>query len=550
MIGTIRLGSGLFLTLFVTLHFINHALGVISPNTQESGAQYFTHPWGQPPLVWFLMTALVAHVATSLIGLYRRRHLRMPTWQKYQFFTGLLMPFFLAPHLIPALIYIGGYAIAINYHSVLAFLWGGSPERNVVQILLLFLVWMHSVIGVWSWLRLKSGFGRWRLTLGSLAILLPSLAFSGYVAAGMRVRLLAENPEWRRQLAQQIGFVDVADEVAKQAIMTAWLSLLALVAALFVARWLRTTLSHGGKGRLNLHYDGKRRLKFAPGTTALETIHLAGIPHPSLCGGRGRCTTCRVRVVEGEGEIPERNPTESAALSRIAAPAGVRLACQIQPVADLALYPLLEPTVCSEAVTDNHGKGHGEERDVVVLFADLRGFTQLSQDRFPYDVVFILNRYFQVTGEAIEKNGGYLDKFIGDGIMALFGLEGEVGQATRASLKAARAMGEALEKLNNSLASELSSPLRIGVGIHTGRAIIGEMGYGTAKQLTAIGDVVNTASRLEGLTKENGVQLIVSQRTLKLSGLSLPESPVRALAIRGRDRPLTAHLVNALTDLP
>jgi adenylate cyclase len=111
-------------------------------------------------------------------------------------------------------------------------------------------------------------------------------------------------------------------------------------------------------------------------------------------------------------------------------------------------------------------------------------------------------------GEAVESSGGHLDKFISDGVMALFGTKTDVGTGARQALAAARGMSNKLAELYEHLKDELDEPLRIGIGIHSGAAIIGEMGYGTATGLTAIGDSVNTASRLESMTKEFGAQLI------------------------------------------
>jgi len=157
----------------------------------------------------------------------------------------------------------------------------------------------------------------------------------------------------------------------------------------------------------------------------------------------------------------------------------------------------------------------GQEREIAILFADLRSFTRFSEKKLPYDVVFVLNRYFAHMGEAVEEAGGHLDKFIGDGVMALFGTKTDIASGARQALEAASNMSKKLAELNAQLGDELDEPLRIGIGVHAGPAIIGEMGYGTASGLTAIGDSVNTASRLEAMTKEFGAQLIFSEDVAK-----------------------------------
>jgi adenylate cyclase len=165
-------------------------------------------------------------------------------------------------------------------------------------------------------------------------------------------------------------------------------------------------------------------------------------------------------------------------------------------------------------------------------------------------VVFILNRYFAEMGSAVEAAGGRVDKFMGDGVMALFGLEAAPELACRQALEAARGMSARLEGLNRALAPVLPEPLRIGIGIHCGPVIVGEMGHGAAFGLTAIGDAVNTASRLESLCKPNACELVVSEDAARLAGVDLSAHPLRSLEIRGRELPLQARTVVRTTDLP
>jgi adenylate cyclase len=184
------------------------------------------------------------------------------------------------------------------------------------------------------------------------------------------------------------------------------------------------------------------------------------------------------------------------------------------------------------------------------LFADVRGFTELSDGRLPYDVVFVLNRYFTAMGQAVEEAGGRVDKFMGDGVMALFGVGGEGEAGARDAIKASRAMARELIALNRSLEGEISSPIRIGIGIHLGPVILGEMGYGRARQFTAIGDAVNTASRLESLTKEYGCQLVLSENVARASRLDFSPWPRQEIEVRGLKRSLTVIAIEDATTLP
>ncbi len=270
---------------------------------------------------------------------------------------------------------------------------------------------------------------------------------------------------------------------------------------------------------MRLVYPGGRAVMMPRGLTVLEASRAHGIPHASVCGGRGRCSTCRIRVGRGRERLPPPSAEEQRVLARVGAAEDVRLACQIRPSADLVVTPLMPAETAVAGAMRPMNPGQGREREIAIMFTDLRGFTRLSESRLPYDTVFVLNRYFQPMGVAIEGAGGLIDKFIGDGIMALFGIEGPPSAGARASLSAARRMAEALEALNRDLRAELPEPLRMGVGLHFGRAIVGEMGYGRAVSLTAIGDTVNVASRLEALTKGLGAQLVVSAALLRRAGV-------------------------------
>jgi adenylate cyclase len=246
-------------------------------------------------------------------------------------------------------------------------------------------------------------------------------------------------------------------------------------------------------------------------------------------------------VLEGADRLPAPNPTEAAALARIHAPAAVRLACQIRPAHSLTVRPLvpmreLEPTSGDDAYR------WGVERRITIMFADLRGFTRLAERLYPYDAVFLLNRYFEVMSEAIERHDGEVDKFLGDGIMALFGIAPGRGGGSRDALFAAQAMLEGLDGLNAEFHATLREQLRMGVGVHTGPAVLGRVGGGSRAGLTALGDSVNIASRLEALNKELDSVLVVSSATVEAAGVTIPGAEIREIALRGRADTLAVHI--------
>src|SRR4029077_16031107 len=253
------------------------------------------------------------------------------------------------------------------------------------------------------------------------------------------------------------------------------------------------------------------------------------------------------------GEIHSIDPPaedEMRVLRRIGATPNVRLACQLRPRGAVEVTPLLPPFARAADGRHRVDLAQGREQEIAILFVDIRGFTALSEGRLPYDVVFVLNRYFAAMGRAVEAAGGRVDKFIGDGVMALFGIERDAQAACREALAAARLMSERLEELNLSLRGELAQPLRIGLGIHAAPTIGGEMGYGNATAITAIGDAVNTASRLETLTKTYGCQLVVSEETVLRAGLELSAFPSHEIEIRGKRDMLVVRTVASAAELP
>lgn len=180
----------------------------------------------------------------------------------------------------------------------------------------------------------------------------------------------------------------------------------------------------------------------------------------------------------------------------------------------------------------------GETQTLTVFFSDLAGFTTLSESLTPDELVRKLGRYFEEMTQTIAGGGGTVDKFIGDGIMALFGMKSNPVSGSRQALAAAARMSARIDGLNAAFAHELPEKLKIGIGIHSGMAVLGEMGWGTAKGLTAIGDCVNTASRLESMTKEYGAELIVSEDVERNCGLDLSPWPSHEITVRGRTTPL------------
>ncbi len=200
---------------------------------------------------------------------------------------------------------------------------------------------------------------------------------------------------------------------------------------------------------------------------------------------------------------------------------------------------VLNKTVSKEIAEELLRRGQinlgGEEREVTVLFSDVRGFTSISEKLTPQELVGRLNGYFSQMADAIERHGGVIDKFIGDAIMALFGAPLQSPGDAPNALRAALAMAEALERLNAGDRLKDLTPWRNGIGLNTGPAVAGTMGSESRWSYTVIGDAVNLASRLEGLTKHFGAQILVSGRTREAGGAGFLYRSVDLVAVKGKE---------------
>ena len=550
MLRRLRLISGLTLMVFLTTHLTNHALGLAGLSALEAGFTVFQAVWENGVVQTLLLSTMLLHLSLGFYALYRRRRLgSLSATGALQLLLGLSIPPLVMLHLLGTVYASAAYDLQGNYTYLLLVYYRFDHWAGIQQALVVLVAWTHGSLGLWYWLRLKPGFGAWRDLLLSGLVVLPLLALAGVAAAGAEVSLLADDKAWLRA---QLAAIHPPSAAQAAAIYRLEAYLLAgygaLLAALLLARFLHN-LTVGRSAQVKVVYPGGRVVLVPLGTSILEASQLNGIPHASVCGGRGRCSTCRVRVLQGLRTLPDASPEEEKVLRRVNAPLDVRLACQSRPQADVEVEPLLPPSVGPREAQRRPAPRPGEERVIAVLFADIRGFTTISEPMLPYDVVFLLNRYFRAVGQALEGAGGHVDKFIGDGVMALFGLDLPPEQACRQALVAARAMGAAVEDVNRALEKDLQRPLRIGIGIHVGTAVVGEMGYGQARALTAIGDTVNTASRLEQLTKEHKAALVISEEVAQLAGLDLPEGVAAATAIRGRKEPLRIRVFPSLGGL-
>ncbi len=542
-----RTYSGWILFFYASTHLLNHSMGIFGLDVMEQARLIFIGFWRLPVFEWLVVSCLVTHFVFVLVKLFTKstyKGLSSSEW--VQIVLGFMVPFVITGHIFETKIASKLFGTSDTYTHYLH--W--SPDYVLILFIsVVVVVWTHGCIGIRLYIKQKRWYPKWKNWLSGIAIALPILAIWGTVSADQEVQRLGEDPVWTSELIAKSNPNNIDlyhwTESWGYYFVTFYLVFIALF---YGVRKLVLNLRKRRSGILIRYLDGPE-VSVVKGTSLLEASLQANIPHAHVCGGRGRCSTCRVQIVEGLEHLPPADSDEVALLEKLKTGLSVRLACRTRPLSNCTIHPLLLPNVTLQQSLWKKQLQHGVDRHVAILFSDLRGFTSLAEDKLPYDIVFVLNQYFQMMGHAIETHHGRIDKFIGDAIMAVFGIDRDPKEACRDALEAARSMRFQLDRLNNQLKSELPEPLRIGFGIHCGHVIIGEMGYKDSNNLVAIGDATNTASRLESLTKDYECELIVSQEVIDVGGLDFSKHETHVVELRGRQKPIQVYAIKHVADI-
>lgn len=537
----LRIGSGLVLFAFAFFHFINIGMGLFHTDYLHGMQDGRTAVTRHILLSVLLYAALFTHAGLALASIAQRRTLRMPFSTALQVVLGLLIPLQLISHVIQTRVAHEIYDVNDEMGYIIILMW---PSTVIwMQSALLLIVWVHGCIGLHMWLRLTKWWSSAVPYLIGVAVFIPMFALAGLLTEGRRIWLdfadeflreqYIEHYNWPSPEAFQTMFT-----VKDNALLAFWLAL-AATGLVYIGRklWRR-------RHAVRVSYSSGPEVDAEKGMTLLEISQAHGVPHAALCGGKGRCTTCRVIVEEGSSALPPPGDVEARSLAAVGASPQTRLACQIRPTEPTTVFRVFQPD-------GGRIRGHasqGQERKLAVLFLDMRGFTARTTGQLPYDIVFLLNRFFDAVVPAITKDGGVVDKYMGDGLLAVFE-KPDAAASARAGLKAAIDISHALDRFNEQLEAEGSPGIRIGMGLHLGDLVLGEIGAQGHAARTIIGDAVNVASRLESETKALGVELLVSQEVLKAAGMDLPSEGIRLFQLRGVADPIPALPVTRASGL-
>ena len=542
----IRLASGVVLFAYLISHFLNHALGNISMEALASGVYWHTLFWHSLPVTLVFYAACLVHTALGLWALYERRQFRWKAIEPLQLVLGLSIPAMIITHVIGVRVGYSLYGHELLYPQVFFAYWISWPPLKMwLLFAVLVISWAHGCIGLYFWLRLKPFYKAAAPYLLATAVLIPTVAMLGLYQGGRNV-VENDSVEWRAENLKpsQMGTSAekaVLNDVTNNLLIGYW----GLLVIVLLAKGGRALHERRG-GMINLSYGNGRTVRVPKGLSVLDASLRHNVPHASVCGGRARCSTCRIRIIGDHHDLPEPSQREAFVLGRVgAADPSIRLACQLRPESDLSFFQLFLPHTVS---ADSHASNPtriGQERYLVSMFVDRRGSTKLAEKRLPFDTVFIVNRFLGAVSQAVLESGGQPNQFVGDGMLALFGLAASRQEACRQALRAAARIAANVEDLNKFLEHDLREPIRFGIGINGGEVIVGDIGYRDHMVFTALGDPVNVAARLQDMTKALSCEVVISDEVRVTAGISADALPQQEVAIRGRNEPM---IVRSVTD--
>ena len=546
LLKRLRLYSGIILFFYALTHLLNHSINILSLETASYIKEnIFRAIWKSYVGSVLLYGSFIIHIPLGLLSIITRKSFRITLKEWLQILFIILALYVFVQHVAGTYILTRSFDSELPY-SVLFSAMLMKPEEltasTVMFSLMTLFIWVHGSIGMHTALtyKFKSYQSNFKKIM-AVYIGVPILGIFGFWA-GLKEQSLSTtfsmtqgNDDFLISSILEHVPVEAFSVIEPIEALTLKYYPIFLLAIIFLATFnvIRTKYF----GRLQITYPNGVTVKIPKGTTILEASKSAGIPHKSVCGGRGRCTTCRIKVVSHEGNLPKAGVHELRAINKASLGDSIRLACQLQPNSDLTVTPLLDPKNEFDVV----GKAQelsGKEQETVILFVDLRNFTKLSEQNLPYDVVYILNKYYAACGQVIEENNGRLDKFIGDGVMAIFDSLNTMEQNCKSALRSASQISEQISSLSLETDEEFAAELKCGMGIHAGQSIVGMMGYGEAVSRTAIGDNVNIASRLEQMTKQYKAELVISKFVADNAKLDISKLKTEKVEIRGRDEPL------------
>lgn len=261
-----------------------------------------------------------------------------------------------------------------------------------------------------------------------------------------------------------------------------------------------------------------KNIKVKPGQTILAASLEAGIPHYHMCGGNGKCSTCRILVLEGMNFLSHKSDKEMALVKEYKLPPQVRLACQAKVTGEpVKIQRTIRDDSDKELYLHTREKRLPYERELVLMFLDIRNFTPFTAAFLPFDVVHVLKKMLRIFESAINKYGGKIIETQGDGLYAIFGMQSELPHAARSAVKASMEILQQVKQFNDQyLTICFHHMLQIGIGLHAGKVVVGNIIINKKNHMIVMGYPVNIASRIETATRLLNNNFLVSEKLASL----------------------------------
>ena len=529
----LRLGSGLVLYTYIAVHLGVHALALWSIDLAEAALAALVAWWHSTPGSALFYGAGATHVSLALASVWQRRTLRMPPSDFVRILLGVGIPLLLIGHAIGTRYAYEAHGLAPVYTRIVHALWASDSEGR--QLALLVPGWLHGCLGVWYAFRHHAWAERAKLALFAFALLVPLLAGLAFVDMGREFTRLAQDPAWVAAHAASAPTAVRQDIVRlRDGLVLVWVG---VVAAVFAGRALRDAVDRRTGRAIAIDYPD-RRVHVPRGWSVLEASRGHGIAHASVCGGRARCSTCRVRVVAGLDGCAPPDEDEARTLARIGASADVRLACRLRPAGPVHVVPLVAPPATADV---------GEraiERRAAILVASMSGRPAGGRHALAHDTLYAMNETAEAIGEAVLESAGEIVEFTGEGVLAVFGAERGIDDAAARACDTATRISLRLDELAVRLSDTCGIEPSVAIGVHAGPIVQGEIGFHGARSRAVVGRTVGEARRLADAARSAARRFAVSAAVADAGcGARLVE-PRSTAVVAGVDGPV--HLVDAI----
>ena len=511
-IRTIRIVTGLVIYAYVTTHLLNLSLGLVSLEQMEFWRPVFMAPWQSLLGSVVMYGSLLTHMCLGFVALYHRRTLRMSSFDTIQLVLALILPPLVVIHVLGTRVVSSMVDFQPTYSWILMIYWKWTPVAGLRQVGVVLAAWIHGCMGLYYWMRLKTWWPRASMFIYPLAFIVPVLALLGFVEAGKDILQLAQDPQWLASLRSSAASIDkqtVAELYRLENILLVTYALILM--AVLSARWIRLlrTRSVESKSTTTMSYTNGPTVTSKSGFSILEISRRSTISHASVCGGRGRCATCRVRIIEGAEHLSPAQADELKLLEKVGAAADVRLACQAIAMAGSVTVQRLLPAPGDAQVVNLLDYVSGEEQQVVVLSIACLGIAEIV-DNSGLTSPSVLDQYIGDSIDEIQAENGQLDSADTFSVVASFNSETSLLNIAEAAYKigsnAVERFNQIKKQLQQQVILDAGNTLRLNITLHVGRAIL-PTSDGSNKSLNVVGEAIDELNRLRRIKRMSSVLL-------------------------------------------